>query len=81
MSTNILFIFEGEKTEDQVVVNLQKFFVNENTTIKCAYCGEIYQIYKAISEDEDLDTFNLIKERGQNTDLLKPYYRADFAGI
>ena len=82
MSTNILFIFEGAKTEKQIVNQLQKeFFVIENTIITSVYCGEIYQLYKEISEDEDLDTFNLIKERNQNTELLKGYRRNDFAEI
>lgn len=56
MATNILFIFEGEKTECQITASLQQFFVNENTVIKCAYCGEIYQLYRQISNDEDLDS-------------------------
>lgn len=83
MSNNILFVFEGNETEKQVVDSLQRFFVNEKTKtiIKCAYCGEIYQIYNEISTDEDLDTFNLIKERKQNIDLLKGYNRGDFAEI
>ena len=81
MSTNILFVFEGERTEKQIVDSLQRFFVNENAIITCAYCGEIYQIYNEISVDEDLDTFNLLKERKQNIDLLKGYNRNDFAEI
>lgn len=82
MSNNILFIFEGERTEYQITTNLQKFFVNENTIIKCAFCGEIYQLYQQISEDEDLDTFSLIKARSRtNRDLLQNYTRDDFAEI
>jgi len=82
MSNNILFVFEGEKTENQIVTNLQKvFFESENTIITCVYGGEIYQIYDEISKDEDLDTFNLIKGRTQNIDLLKDYNRNDFAEI
>lgn len=82
MSHNILFIFEGARTEEQIVSNLQKFFVNENTIIKCVYGGEIYQIYKKIAEDKDLDTFNLIKERNEETrELLSGFNRNDFAEI
>ena len=82
MSTNILFIFEGAKTERQIVNQLQKeFFITENTIIISVYCGEIYQLYKEISEDKDLDTFNLIKNRNQNAKLLKGYNRNDFAEI
>lgn len=82
MSNNILFIFEGGRAEEQIVSNLQKFFVNENTIIKCVFGGEIYQIYKKIVEDSDLDTFNLIKERNSETqDILSGYNRNDFAEI
>ena len=82
MSHNILFIIEGERTEMQIVDSLQNFFVNENTLIKCVYGGEIYQIYKEIVEDDDLDTFSLLKERNQtNKEILKDYTRADFAEI
>ncbi|MFN3446077.1 MAG: hypothetical protein ACK44D_10065 [Bacteroidia bacterium] len=82
MSNNILFIFEGGRAEEQIVSNLQKFFVNENTIIKCVFGGEIYQMYKKIVEDQDLDTFNLIKERNTETrEILSGYNRNDFAEI
>lgn len=83
MSNKILFIFEGAKTEDHIVSNLEKvFFSSEKTTVKCVYGGEIYQLYKAIKADEDLDTFNLIKERNtKNATILANYNRADFAEI
>lgn len=82
MSNKILFVFEGKKTEEQIVANLQKFFVNDNTLVKCVYGGEIYQIYKEISGDDDLDTFNLIKERSSdNKETLKGFTRNDFAEI
>lgn len=82
MPNKILFIFEGEKTEAQIISSLQTFFVNENTTIECVYCAEIYQIYKEIAADKDLDTFNLIKERNiKNEAILNGYTRDDFAEI
>lgn len=82
MSNKILFVFEGEKTEEQIVNNLQKFFVNENTIVKCVYGAEIYQIYKDVVNDDDLDTFNLLKERNlENTKTLSQYNRSDFAEI
>jgi hypothetical protein len=81
MSTKILFIFEGKKTEDQITESLMTFFVNKNTIIKCAYCSTIYQVYKQISDDEDLDTFTLLKNRIQNKEILKDFHRNDFAEI
>ncbi|MES2140022.1 MAG: hypothetical protein V4511_09960 [Bacteroidota bacterium] len=81
MSNKILFIFEGEKTENQITKNLTEFFLNEHTIIKCAYCSTIYQVYSEISKDEDLDTFTLLKNRNQNKEILKNYNRVDFAEI
>ncbi|WP_404985546.1 hypothetical protein ACI513_20380 [Chryseobacterium sp. M5] len=82
MLNKVLFVFEGDKTEEQVINSLQKYFVNENTSIKCIYGAEIYQIYREIKTDEDLDTFNLLKERNKkNQELLKEYTREDFAEI
>ena len=82
MSNKILFVFEGEKTEEQIVRSLQKFFVNENTIVQCVFGAEIYQMYKDIVNDPDLDTFNLIKERNiENKKTLDQYIRSDFAEI
>jgi hypothetical protein len=82
MANKILFVFEGKKTEKLIVSNLQTFFVNENTIVKCVYGAEIYQIYKEIVADENLDTFNLIKERNiENKAILHSYTRDDFAEI
>lgn len=80
---NILFIFEGEKTEKHLINNLKKYFINEqkNTLITCAYCAEIYQLHKEISKDADLDTFSLLKEKEFNNKVLAPYSRNDFAEI
>lgn len=81
MSNNILFVFEGEKTEAQIKQNLTKYFLNERSNIHCAYCSDIYQLHAKISKDEDLDTFILLKERAQNTEILASYSRDDFAEI
>jgi hypothetical protein len=81
MSNNILFIFEGPKTEKSITDNLIKFFVNENTVITCAYCTTIYKMYSDISADQFLDTFNLVKDIEANKDALKDYKRSDFAQI
>jgi len=80
MSTKILFILEGEKKEKSITENLTKFFVNERTVIICAYCTTIYKMYQEIVNDQDLDTFSLLKEMKQNKDL-KNFKRSDFAEI
>lgn len=86
MSNKILFIFEGRKAEFQVIESLQRFFVNEKTTVKSVYEAEIYQLYRDILSDDDLDTFQLIKERerkrnSKNKPVLEGLNRSDFAEI
>lgn len=81
MSSKILFIFEGPKLEKLITDNLTKFFVNENTVITCVYCTTIYKMYSEILKDEDLDTFNLLKDIEINKEKLKDYKRSDFAQI
>jgi hypothetical protein len=81
MSTNnILFVFEGERTEKQIADNLPAFFLDSNTVITCAYCNNLYQLFEDISIDEDLDTFMLLKEKAINVELQR-FDRDDFAEI
>ncbi|MDM1496047.1 hypothetical protein HX063_11580 [Myroides odoratimimus] len=81
MSNNILFIFEGEKEEQRVYKNLTKHFLNKNAIITCAYCSTIYDLYQKHKEDDDLDTFSILKERKQNANILKNYVPEDFSEI
>ncbi len=81
MPNHILFVFEGERTEKQITNNLTQYFINENAIIQCAYCAEIYQLYRQISTDKDLDTFILLKTIPQNIQTLSKFNRDDFAEI
>lgn len=81
MSTKILFVFEGEKTEKQILTNLYNYYINENTIVTCAYCNNLYSLYREIKEDDDLDTFSLLKGIPENKLTLKEFDRDDFAEI
>ena len=83
MPNNILFVFEGEKTEKQITDSLTKYFVNDkdHTIIRCVYGNDVYELYKAIAGDRDLDTFALLKEIPQNKQTLAAFNRNDFAEI
>lgn len=82
MSNNILFVFEGERTEKIIIKSLQKHLFKDNYIIKCAFGADIYDLYREIEDDEDLDTFNLIKEKNaKNKKLLDGFTRKDFAEI
>lgn len=81
MDNKILFVFEGEKTEKRIVDNLTRYFVNEKTIVQCVFSTDIYKLYKEIANDDDLDTFVLLKGKPQNADALSEYSRVDFAEI
>ena len=63
MSTNILFVFEGKSTEDKIVECLEKHILNDSVIIKCAYTSDVYQLYREIEKDEDLDIFYLMMDK------------------
>jgi hypothetical protein len=79
--SNILFVFEGPKKEKQVADSIAKYFPDDNLVIHCAYCTTIYNLYNKISQDEDLDTFSLLKEIPSNKETLEPFNRTDFAEV
>lgn len=82
MASNILFVFEGAKTERLITDNIKKnLFNQDNVIIQCAYCTTIYNLYNIISKDEDLDTFELLKSIPNNTKDLSLFSRKDFAEI
>lgn len=58
-----LFVFEGEKREKQYFQSLERvFFSGEESRILVSFRNDIYELYREISSDEDLDSFELIKE-------------------
>jgi len=69
---NVLFVFEGEKSEPKAFTSLQKFFLNEgeSTIIHAVFCGEIYSLYHKLKKDEDLELFYLLRNKQQNKDTL-----------
>ena len=62
-----LFIFEGKNTEPQIFDSLKKYFLNEkeNEQISISYCNNIYHLAKEIHENEYLEFFELLKEKGK----------------
>lgn len=60
----IAIISEGEKTEKQIINNLQRNFpAFSNKIIFLSYKTNIYKLFKEIERDEDIDIINLLKER------------------
>jgi hypothetical protein len=81
MSSNILFVFEGQDTEKIIVTRLKRYFFNENVIIHSALGGDIYELYRQLSLDQDLDLFSLLKEFKFNKKSLSKFNKNDFAEI
>ena len=64
MSSNVLFVFEGVRTEQRIVDNLEQFFIQDSgkTIVRASYGHNIYQLYQALEQDEGLDLFELVRE-------------------
>lgn len=80
MSENILFVFEGEKTERVIAQSMLSFFIqdDEKTVVRTAYKSNIYSLYNQMRKDEFLDIFELIKERNEN---LEGFTRDRFSQV
>lgn len=60
----IAIISEGEKTEKQIINNLQRNFPTfSNKIIFLSYKANIYNLFREIEEDEDIDIISLLKEK------------------
>ncbi|EIU7824648.1 hypothetical protein QU232_004249 [Vibrio vulnificus] len=83
MSKCILFIFEGQVTEHDIVKNMQQFYLkpeDDNVFILSSHCGHIYSLYHKLKNDEDLDVFHLIKSMPVNS-VLKDIKRKSISEI
>jgi len=81
-----LFVFEGEKTEPNIVEKLSQYLSTTfpknsfNEDVKCSYCTDIYNLCNKILEDKQ-DIFVLLQKIEFNKKILKDYNRDDFAEI
>ncbi|GGX40035.1 hypothetical protein [Saccharospirillum salsuginis] len=65
-----LFVFEGEVREKQYFQSLERvFFSGEESHILVSFKNDIYELYKILSNDKDLDPFELIKEMNPTVQL------------
>tara|TARA_B110000027_G_C16105459_1_gene295059 strand:+ start:1243 stop:1977 length:735 start_codon:yes stop_codon:yes gene_type:complete len=81
MQDKLLFIFEGASSEKEIMTSVTNHFTFNSSLVQCVFDADIYQLYKLISADEDLDTFTIIKNRFNNKNILDGYTRKDFAEI
>lgn len=58
-----LFVFEGEIREKLYFQSLERaFFDGQQSRILVSFQNDIYELYKQLNEEDDLDPFELIKE-------------------
>ena len=61
---NTLFVFEGPKTEKNIVSKMERNFIGNSFSVKCAYCGDIYQFYRRLKDENfAVNILTLLKER------------------
>ena len=61
-----MFVFEGERIEGAIFRSLKtNFFTPSNgrTIIKSFFCGEIFQLWNKVKDDDYLDIVEILKER------------------
>lgn len=81
MADVVLLVFEGEKTELQISESLNRHFFTSNPLIT-SFNAEIYQLWRTLQDDDDLDLLEIIRERSdKNRNVLKNLQRKDVAQI
>lgn len=80
---NLLFVFEGQKSEPKAFESLQRYFINEeeNTVVHAVFCGEIYSLYHTLKKDEDLELFYLLRQKDVNKEALSNLHLKDISEI
>lgn len=72
MAENILFIFEGARTERIIARSFLNHYISGDSRVVISSFGtDIYMLYRELKGDEYLDIFSLMKERDP--------YLADFS--
>ncbi|PCK05278.1 MAG: hypothetical protein COA42_18470 [Alteromonadaceae bacterium] len=79
--SNILCIFEGEKREGQYFNTLKSIYFSDSSILVCSYGNDIYELYRELKDDQDLDLVELLRESNsvpKNNQILSNYERDDF---
>lgn len=84
-SEHILFVFEGERTEKVFSRKFIEYYFSKTrgNVVTTAFCGEIYQLFKQMTDEFGLgsvDLFPLLQEIPQN-DFLRGNRRDEFSEI
>ncbi|NOQ16014.1 MAG: hypothetical protein GQ581_03050 [Methyloprofundus sp.] len=77
----ILCIFEGESREPKYFKTIQSHYFDKSSILLCSYGNDIYELFREIDADQDLDIVELLRETKNvpaNKKILEPYSRDDF---
>lgn len=80
----ILCIFEGESREPKYFKTIQNHYFNDKSILFCSYGNDIYELFKELEGDDDLDIVEILRESKNvlaNKELLKEYSRDDFSQV
>ena len=76
MSSYVLCLFEGVRTEINIANNFFQHFVNdEKIILKASHGCNIYNLYNKVIQDDYFDTYELILEELNKKNNLKDYER------
>lgn len=83
MIPKILVVFEGKSAEPRVFDFIKQQYFDDNTLIVYSIFGTvIYKLWKDLSSDEFLSSFQLIKESSEENEIaLADFNRDDFSEI
>ncbi|EKN8282039.1 hypothetical protein [Vibrio cholerae] len=82
--SRILCVFEGESREPKFFNSLKRVFFEDSDIYFCCYGNDIYELFEKISDDDDLNIFDLIRENNtvlSNVKLFEKYTVDDFSQV
>ena len=82
--SDILCIFEGESREHKYFKTIQSHYFDDSSILVGSYGNDIYELFRAINEDPDLDVVELLRESRNvpaNKAILASYSRDDFSQV
>lgn len=80
--SKILCVFEGEKREPKYFESLKVHFFTESDIIYCCYENDIYELFRKLSGDDDLDIVEIVRESSTSAkNILENLSRDDFGQI
>lgn len=62
MANRLLFIVEGDKSEPDILKNMEKIILKETNSIICSFENNIYELYKKMRTSENLNIVEVLNK-------------------